>query len=293
MKIKNSNKVLLLVLFLALSIPLLVAMVLRHKVLSGQFEIVHATRPDENPALQQRGALDGAKFVKVTGLDGSRVGPEALKVIILHNEDNTFLLQKKQKADSILVQPLGDTLCFHYYVDTTGKKKEPYYRNYNYLTLVLNLPKGTGVYGDNCVIQFTADRENAGLSKNDPVTCMYLINHARLEIGNKDISFAPYQILSEVEKKSSVVVDSSEASRRHFDSTYASMGRLQVSANNSTVRVIQPVNFSTLAFQLENHSFLELPHPFKTDQLSGHLDADTEIKGNFGGLKRIKSLMTD
>lgn len=289
MKVKNSNKILLLILGLIIAVPMLVAMVLRHKVHSGQFEIVKADR-QKDPSLRQEGRLEGIKVIQLVGPDKKGLS-DVFQAIIVNGQQNTYIVKRDNIKDSMRIQRIGDTLVFAYYKDTSDNKRSPYF--YSHMNLILNLPNNIPVTAENCTVQFAAGESDTLNGHNAVPGFIYLKNGAVLEMGNRTISYARRADPEDLEAKAVFILDSAETNKKTFDSTFAPMTGFHVFASNSTVKFIQPLLFKDLELDMRDGSALELSHPFKAGHLSGKLDADTEIKGDIHGLKSIKALIKE
>lgn len=290
MKAKNSNKILLCILALTISIPLLVAIVLRHQVRTGHFQIERHIR-QEDPSLRSRGPLDDVKAIKLIGPRHDRISTDTFCTVFTHGSQNSYTLIKESREDSVQIQRLGDTLVFAYYKDTTKGMND--FRSFHHIRLVLELPGNIPVLADNCKLGFASWNTDTLDGIYTAPGFIYLKDGAILEMGSENLRYVLKRDTILPKGQIIFVRDSSQASKNKFDSTFAPMTGFHIVANNSTVRFIQPLAFKNFQLEMENSSSLELSHPFKTGQLSGQLGADTEIKGGVRGLRSIKALIKD
>lgn len=290
MKVKNSNKILLLILGLVIAVPMLVAMVLRHKVRSGQFEIernVHV----EDLKLNSKGSLEGVKVIKLIGPSRSYFRADAFDISLKYNMQNSYTLKKGTGEDSMRIQRLGDTLEFFYYKSSWDESRS--HHMYRHMDLTLHLAKNIPVLAQNCTLQFVP-RDN--YTSNKPrvaPTFVYLNSGAVLQVGDDKLTYALNSNKPAEKDRSVTEMDSSHTDKIRLDSIFAPTIDLHVFASNSTVKFTQPLLFKDLELDMRGGSSLELSHPFKTGHLSGKLDADTEIKGDIHGLRSIKALIKE
>lgn len=290
MKVKNSNKILFLILGLVIVVPMLVAMVLRHKVRSGQFEMernVHV----EDPKLNLKGSLEGVKVIKLIGPSRSYFRADAFDISLLHNLQNSYTLKKGTKEDSMRIRHLGDTLEFFYYKSSLDESRS--HHMYRHMDLTLHLAKNIPILAQNCTLKFTPE-DNETLNKPGTApTFVYLNNGAVLQMGDDNLTYALKSNKSSQKGRSVFEMDSSRINKDQFDSTFSPVTDFHVFASNSTIKFIQPLLFKDLELDMRDGSSLELSHPFKTGHLSGKIDADTEIKGDIRGLISIKALIKE
>ena len=289
MKIKKSNKLILLVIALAVSIPLIVAMAFRVTIKKGNYVILHFDQPENRPELQQKESLSGAKIVHVTGLPGSNNSLMELNVIVAYNGQSSFLLQKKEITDSLTIKRSSDTIWFR---QTLGKFEEIPSRHYNRLSLYLNLPEGAILYAENCTVHYPSVSESAAPLNRAVNNKIHLSNNASLEIGNaKENSTLIYTLNKQDSAAPDKVFYLSGENKTAFDSTFVPMGNLSVTSRASSVKIIQPVTFNQLHLQLDSLSLLDMSYPFHFKQLSGDIHQDAQIKGVWGMIQSISPLV--
>lgn len=290
MKVKNSNKILLLILGLVIAIPMLVAMVLRHKVRTGQFQIERHVH-QEDPALKSSGSLEGVRAIKLIGPLQDQTSAGFLGASLIHGNKTRYTLIKASTEDSVQTQRLGDTLIFSYYTDTI--KETSKFRRFHQIRLVLELPGNIPILAENCKLAFESWKTDTLDGIHTTPALIYLKNGSILELGSDNMSYVVKKDTVTPNRKMIFVLDTSQATKDQFDSTFAPMTGFHVFASNSTVKFIQPLLFKDLELDMRDGSALELSHPFKAGHLSGKLDADTEIKGDIRGLRSIKALIKE
>lgn len=292
MKVKNSNKVLLVMLVLIIAVPLLVGQVLLHQIRTNNF-VLENNMHTEDPALRSEGSLEGVKAVKLIGPLNRGVGPDLLTTSVLVNANHTYSIKKIEKMDSMTITRIADTLVFRYYVHPMSIDNPRYYY-YNHISLILNLPENIPIYAQNSTIEFSSFRTDSTAGQQKSPQLVYLKEHSVLELGTEVLTYKMQpDTVVDVQHGKTFLIDTSKAAKDNFDSTFAQMGNFRVFANNSTVKVIQPLILQDLQMQLTKGSMLYMKYPIKTGrgELSGSLDADTQIIGDLSSVRSIETLL--
>ena len=284
MKIKNSNKILILVLFLTVAIPLLVARIFLHKVRTNQF-VIESKYAD--PALRTEGSLAGVKAVKLVGLNREAYRLELLSAAVVHNARQNYIVQKDHKEDSLMIQRVGDTLVFTYYRDSAARALR---RWYSPIQIRLNLSQNIPVYAVRCRVSYSPASDTLAFQHALPAR-FYLDSGAVLQLGASESPSRVPVDTSLSEQVAFMDLAPTAGQRQLFDATFAPMGAVQVYADSSTVRMDQPMTFKALQLILQHHSGLEMNHPFKTDQLTGCLQEHTSLKGEIRAVKSVGKLL--
>lgn len=313
MKVKNSNKVLILILFLTAAIPMLVAMILRHKVNTQQFEYVGKAQKDD-PALRLSGTLQGVKAIKILGPDSLLNGAGLFNIILIQDQQNSYVLQRERNTDSLQVKRQGDTLMVAYPLITNDNKH--YRAYYAHIQIYLHLPPDLPVFAENCMVQLSSwrpavsavakgiikrqnDQNQQNIQKGPGANygaaalsgSVYLSKDARLAIGNRPISDREKMDSIDPGFNTVYVIDSTGQGQKEFNTTFIPMGRLQVFARNSKVSFIQPLDFQHLHLDIDSHSSLQLVKRFQAEKLSGNIADKTEIKGTRRAISAIYPLL--
>jgi len=276
MIIKNSNKILILILALTVSIPLLVAAVYMHKIKTDDFEYERPTARMEYPELNMQGSLDGVKVVKLIGSNYAAL----LGATILHSDLDNYVAKRENPSDSLIINRKGDTLIFKYF--STADLQYEYQQNHR-IMLRLNLAHNIPVYAESCHLGWGSASDQAHGKGKLSSAEFYLSRDALLELGTQVMVFktAPDTFHLRTEGQRVFVRDSSEATADSLNAIYANIGNVRIHADKSTVEIMQPLIFDSLGLSLNNGSTLKLNHPFKTKALQADVDPKTQIVGDF------------
>ena len=299
MKIKNSNKVLILVLMLTVAIPFLIAQVFVYKIKNNQFVYEkHRQEPYEgHPELNMTGSLDGVKAVKIVGKNFS----ELLGATILHNDLNSYLVTRDRPQDSVLVNHSGDTLVFEYY-SGAGRNNGRYNRA---VKLRINLPENIPVVASSCQIDYVLGLGGTGNAANDSLSVkpyspisFYLSEGAVLNLGSEPLIFRQVKDTAflkgtGIKGGQSFIRDSSQMVQDSLAAQFEKAGGIYIYANNSKVNVQQPADFNVFNLTMDENSVFALKFPIKAKSAEINMDPKTHIEGDYRGVKSIRSLVKD
>ena len=297
MKVKNSNKILILILMLTIAIPFLMAQVFLHKIKNNQFVYEKPTIREAHPELNMEGSMEGVKAVKIVGKNFA----ELLGATILHNDLNSYLITRERAADSVLVNHSGDTLIFQYYTGSGGNN----HRYNRAVKLRINLPENIPVIANSCQINYELGVNEQGTSLNDSLkvnpyspAIFYLDEGAVLNLGSEALMFKATKdttLLRTAGLKGGQVFirDSSSSLKDSLAAQFARAGSVFIYANKSMVKLNQAAAFDKLGLTMDKSSSLEMNDPIKINVAEISIDPQAHIEGNYRAVKSIRALAKD
>lgn len=285
MKIKNSNKILILILVLTVAIPLLVAQIYLHKIKTGDFEYEKPTVRIEHPELDIKGSLSGVKAIKLIGGNYT----DLLSATIIHGDLANYEITRNRAADSVEITHIADTLVFKYINANNARIR---YVEDHFTKIRLNLPDNLPIYANNCHLRYPSLDKPLQISKLSPAE-FFLDHGAILALGTQTLVFhsVPDTVIAGNKGKDVYLRDTTQATEDSLNNIYGKIGAVKIHVNHSTVDLEQPLIFDSLQLTMINNATFKLTHPIKIKSLRANIDPKTNIEGDFKSVSSINELL--
>lgn len=264
MKIKNSNKTLIAILCLVLTMPILSATILKTQIQKGIFH--YGDSDPETASLFRQGSLDGIKTVRIIGPVPS-FSEDLLSLSVHGGDKNEYAYRKVSSTDSIQVTKVADTLLIQYANLTDLEYIKKHGNNtFHAINIQLNINHPVDIHGDHVTISYVAQFPEAEGTTGTKIT---LDNSSRLAVGE----------LLNVSRPDPSTTPKPPTSER------LQLGSLNIVSNASQVLLASNIQLDTLRLASNNGGSLTLNSRIDASKISVKIDKLTTISGAYEAVK--------